>query len=83
MNLDHCYPANAHLVDEVDGVQRYRRNRIIDDLVTAANEGRRGADLNQIAIKVQIGEYSEAERAELYRLIGYSLCGFEDVFSGE
>jgi hypothetical protein len=78
--LSHSYPASQHAIDEVGGVIRYRRNRIINDLVMAANDGKVGLDLNRITVKVARGEYTEAERAELYRLIGYSVSGFEDVF---
>lgn len=78
-----CYPAATHAVDDVDGILRYRKNRIIDDLVMAACNGQKGPCLNRIALDVQLGKYTEAERAELYRLIGYSLSGFDDVFPDE
>lgn len=81
MALEHSYPTDQHVVDKVDNVVRYRRNRIIDDLVTATIHGRVGPNLNDIAVAVQLGKYTEGERAELYRLIGYSLSGFEDVFA--
>lgn len=80
MPLEHCYPADQHIVEQVGAVVRYRRNHIISDLITAATHGQVGPCLNEIAKQVALGRYSEAERAELYRLIGYSLSGFEDVF---
>ena len=83
MDPEHSYPAALHVVENVDGVVRYRRNRIIDDLVTATINGRVGPNLNEIAMDVQLGKYTEGERAELYRLIGYSLSGFDDVFPGD
>lgn len=63
----------------VDGVQRFRENRIIRDLVDAGREGRR-LDLNEIAIRTDKDRYSRHEQQELYRLIGYSICGFAEVF---
>lgn len=79
----HCYPAAAHAVDLVDGVERFRRNRIVDDLCMAANERRLGPDMNQIARQVALGIYTREEMGEFCRLTGYSLCGFADVFPEE
>lgn len=59
------------------GVLRWRENRIISDLLLAAQPI---LDLNKISARTQTGRYSEMERRELYRLIGYSLCGYMDVF---
>lgn len=76
----HCYPAEAHRVEVVDGVERFRRNRIVDDLVEAASARRLGPDLNRIARDTALGRYTREERGELNRLIGYSLCGFADLY---
>ena len=77
----HCYPAEQHAIeDDDDGVTRFRRNRIVDDLVKAACERRVGPDLNDVAIGVARGRYTLGERGEVNRLIGYSLSGFEDAF---
>lgn len=76
----HCYPAEAHRVEVVDGVERFRRNRIVDDLVEAANARRLGPDLNAIAVATARGRYTREEHGELGRLVGYSLCGFADAF---
>ena len=79
----HCYPAEAHAV-EVDpqGVERFRRNRIVDDLLDFTTR-ECGFDLNAIARFEAEGRYSRAERGELYRLLGLSLCGFADAFPRE
>lgn len=77
----HCYPSEQHIVeDDEHGVTRFRRNRIVNDLVTAAGERRIGPDLNDVAIGVARGRYTREENGELNRLVGYSLSGFEDAF---
>jgi len=76
----HAYPSTAHVVETIDGVERFRRNRIINDLVDAARVGKVGRNLSQITVAVDRGTYTHEERAELYRLIGYSIDGFADVF---
>lgn len=83
MALEHSYPADQHIVEQVGSVIRYRRNRIINDMVTAAMNGQVALGLNEIAMRVALGKYTRAEMAELYRLIGYSLSGFEDVFQDD
>lgn len=66
----------------VDKVQRFPANRIIRDLVDAARDGLK-LDLNEIAIRAAKGMYSKEEMHELYRLIGYSVCGFSEVFEDD
>lgn len=66
----------------VGGVQRFRANRIVRDLVNAACEGKK-LDLNEIALRAARGGYSKAEMQELYRLMGYSVCGFSEVFESD
>jgi hypothetical protein len=77
----HCYPEDAHRVVMVGGVERYRQNRIVRDLIDRVRDSRNGMDLNCISRDQQRGHYTLDERKELYRLSGYSLCGFEDVFA--
>ena len=60
----------------VDNVLRFRRNRIVDDLVMSAN-------LNLIWRDVQLGKYTREEYGELLRLTGYSLSGFGGVFNDD
>lgn len=63
----------------VDKVQRFRSNRIIRDLLDSATNGRK-LDLNQIVTNASNGLYCKEEMHELYRLIGYSVCGFSECF---
>lgn len=60
------------------GVIRFKQNRIVDALVEAAREGRK-FDLNDIAIAVARGQYSNADQVQLAQLIGYSVSGFGDL----
>lgn len=81
----HCYPAASHKLDTVDGVLRFRRNRIINDLVDAASGIRAPGpmDLNAIKVRTDRGGYTVEEMKELYRLTGYTVSGFDDVFPSE
>ena len=63
----------------VEKVQRFPANRIIRDLVDAARDGRK-LDLNEIITRAADGAYCKEEMHELYRLMGYSVCGFSEVF---
>jgi len=62
----------------VDGVQRFPRNRILDDLLTAATAGNK-LDLNEIVIRYRRGLYTKEEMKGLYLNIGYSVCGISDL----
>jgi hypothetical protein len=66
----------------VSKVQRFRSNRVVRDLLDAARQGRK-LDLNEIAIRAGHGAYSKDEMHELYRLIGYSVCGFSEAFEDD
>lgn len=66
----------------VDKVQRFQENRIIRDLVDAAKDGKK-LNLNDIAVRAAQGAYCKAEMHELHRLIGYSVCGFSEVFEDD
>ncbi len=68
------YPAAYHETELVDGVLRYKRNRIVDDLL--ANDP---SFLHYATIGVAQGRYSPEEHAELLRLVGYSLAVFAGV----
>lgn len=63
----------------VDGVQRFPVNRIVRTLLDRAKEGKK-YDLNEIMSRYCMGEFSKDEMHEFYRLIGYSVCGFSEVF---
>ena len=58
---------------------RFKANRIVRDLLDAAQEGKKFG-LTEIAQKQGAGEYTLDEILELYRLIGYSTCGLAEVF---
>ena len=78
----HCFPGHLHAIEthaNGDGVARYRRNRIVNDLVDAACRGER-LTLNSIWAAHHVGRYTAAEMGELYRLTGVSLQGFNNAF---
>jgi len=66
----------------VDNVQRFPENRIICDLLDAATQGRL-LSLNEIVIRAARGYYCKEEMHELYRMIGYSVCGFAEIFEDD
>ena len=57
------------------GVFRFRGNKIVVDLLY------KNKDMNEICVDTQNGLYTEEEFFEFNQLIGYSLCGIEDVIS--
>lgn len=64
----------------MDGtVLRFKQNRVVRHLLTTASGGRR-CDLNDIARMAGDGLFSADEMLEFYRLLGYSVDGFQDVF---
>lgn len=56
------------------GVLRYRENKVIDWLV------KKDRTLNEMAVLHARGFFSTEDMMEVYRLIGYSLDGFEEVW---
>lgn len=75
----------------VDGVQRFHENRIVWDMLEVCRgecppswmkvaAGQRSLDLNEIALRVARKVYTENERRELYRMIGYSISGYAEIF---
>lgn len=56
-----------------DGVIRFKKNRIVRDLLDFASE--HGLDLNEIARR----EYSGDDLSQLSQLIGYSVDGYADL----
>lgn len=78
----HCFPGHLHATETdsaESGVTRYRRNRIVNDLVDVACRGER-LTLNSIWASHHLGRYTAAEMGELYRLTGVSLQGFSNAF---
>ena len=74
------------IIDE-HGIQRFPKNRIVEDLLKETNHGNVGRylDLNEIWCRSQKhgyeGGYTADELREFYRLIGISICGYAEVFS--
>ena len=62
----------------VGEVQRFKGNRIIQTLLTTSS-----LDMNKIAEFHQIGLFTDEEKRELYRLIGYSVCGYSEIFEDD
>jgi hypothetical protein len=62
----------------VEGVKRFKKNKIVSYLLDTGN-----TDLNKLWVMQQNGKFSMEDMEQLYQLIGYSVCGFEDVFSRE
>jgi hypothetical protein len=58
----------------VNGVMRFKRNKIVDDLLDFATPN--GFDMNRI---VGRGDYSQTDLEQFAQLIGYSLCGFHEL----
>lgn len=82
-------------VVDAQGVERFVANPIIRDLLDFSSErshdpalsgliidGRKQTryDLNEIWLQHGCGRYTLEQMHELYRLIGYSVCGFGDSF---
>ena len=73
----------------INAVQRFVPNRIVRDILDVSSGQFPGAnwqghlDLNGIAIGVARDKYSEDENRQLYRLIGYSIGGYEEIFSDD
>jgi hypothetical protein len=82
------YPMQPIEFDDY-GVIRFKRNRIVDDLLSFATVKGGGSpgyetpytklDLNEISRGVQNGRYSVEEYEQLCQLIGYSVSGFGDL----
>ena len=63
------------LVEDDEGVLRFKINRIVRDLLDFAQP--RGFGLNEMAAR----DYSDEDRQQLAQLIGYSLCGYGELSS--
>ena len=58
----------------VDGVMRFKRNKIVDDLLAFATP--KGFDMNFI---VGSRNYTQDDMEQFAQLIGYSICGFHEI----
>lgn len=61
---------------------RFRANRIVEDVHDAASHGEK-LDLNMIWRRAFSGRYCKEEMLEYYRLIGYTLSGYAEIFAPE
>ena len=57
------------------GVQRFPKSKLITHLVDSSQ-----VDLNRLSRDFQEGKFSKREYMQFYRDIGYSVCGYMDVF---
>lgn len=64
-----------------NGVQRFPANRVVTAMFDATTD--RSGDLNQLWIDQQEGRYTLGEMRELYRLIGYSIAGYAEIFEDD
>lgn len=66
----------SHQIVEIDGVLRYKESQLMSWLCGHVN-------LNDMRIAYDRGKFSLGEYMQFYRDIGYSLCGFEEIFGEE
>jgi hypothetical protein len=71
------------VLDKGSGRHRFKANRVVRDMLDAASAGRK-FDLNDVACKHEMKEYTTLELLEFYQLIGYSMGGLAelDYFQG-
>jgi hypothetical protein len=82
-------PKKKHIIVKVNGiehktelisdVQRFIENKAITSFIDAANDGIK-RNLNDVWLDYYKGLYTKEEMRELYRLMGYSVCGYDEIF---
>ncbi len=71
------------LVDrEGEKTPAFRQNRIVRAVLDAATAGRKFS-LNEIWMQAEMGAYCKEEMLEFYRLIGYTMSGYSEIFAQE
>jgi hypothetical protein len=65
-------------VEMVDGVLRFRANRVVRFLLDHAKQGEE-CNLNDLWAFAEAAEVYREEMQEFYRLIGYSLSGYGEI----
>lgn len=61
---------------DADGVQRLPNDRVVSELFESG-----ALDLNRLAVAVKVRHTcSEATRRWVYQRLGYSVCGYSEVF---
>lgn len=68
--------------EDDDKVPAFRSNRIVRDVLDAATAGRKYS-LNDIWMLAGQGGYCKDEMLEFYRLIGYTMSGYSEIFEHE
>lgn len=66
------------IIQDKDGVFRYQSNRLVRWLFGTGN-----LDLNAMRVAYFHSAFSKEEYMQFYRDLGYSLSGFDEVFSEE
>jgi hypothetical protein len=70
------------IVSDKNGVLRYQKNGVIDHLIALMHAKKLGGyDLCALSADFQEGKFSLEDYMDFYRMMGYSLGGFEEVFS--
>lgn len=68
------------IIIDPEGIARFKGNEVVDFLLDQAKRGRR-CDLNDLFARFnQSDSHLVADLRQLYRLIGYSVSGYGDVF---
>lgn len=62
-------------VIDTDNVQRFPVNKLVRHLVDTKQ-----VDLNSLCIDYQKGKFTLDEYREFYMGMGYSVCGFDEIF---
>lgn len=65
-------------LDRGSGTHRFPKNPIVRDMMDAARVGRK-FDLNDVAEKHGMGDYTTKELLEFYMLIGYTIGGLAEL----
>lgn len=68
---------NMPVLTQIDehGVQRFRKNSVIRHLVDSGM-----VDLNTLVLDFIAGKFSGVDYQEFYQGLGYSVCGFDELF---
>jgi hypothetical protein len=74
-DLMEVQPLDAQVVEDDEGVYRWREDKLIRWLVDSEE-----VDLNKVSIAYQIGKFTLQEYMKFYRGLGYSLSGFIETF---
>lgn len=68
-------PPDVEIVESMSGTYRFRADSLVRWLVDSKR-----IDLNQMCIDFQRGRFTLDDYMRFYRGLGYSLCGFIEIF---